>query len=223
MDGYSEVSRLDYVFPGPGLRLLQSGNETSASRVGLDACLAVMPGLAHGVVHICEGRPCHLFGPHSLGLWPLHSLHCPVPALCVPRPASADAASVFRGPGSSGSALLLPGVPRAPGLHLGLSLPEVGSCLFFGLRDAARTFRSLRGASLVLQTPFSAFLLQPLAPPRSFVILGTGGSGRWGSGCSSTRRDLKAVCMFSRLCRMDVSLFLQSVATSSVASASVIP
>ena len=71
--------------------------------------------------------------------------------------------------------------------------------------------------------PIPAFLLQPPAPPCSFVILGTGRSGHWGSSCSSTRRDLKAVCMFSRLCRMDVSLFLQSVATSSVASASVIP
>ena len=77
----------------------------------------------------------------------------PCAVLCAPPPASADAASVFRGPGPSGSALLLPGVPRAPGLHLGLSLPELASCLVSGCRDASRTCLSLRGAPLVLRTP----------------------------------------------------------------------
>ena len=47
----------------------------------------------------------------------------------------------------------VPGVPGAPGLQLGLSLPEIGSCLVLSFRDAARTCLSLRGASSVLQTP----------------------------------------------------------------------
>lgn len=164
--------------------------------MGSDPCPAVVPGLAHGVAHICEGRTCPLSGRHGLELWPLRALPCPVqvPVLCVPRPGSAEAASVSGGPGPSGSALLCAWgswSPRAstwalaardwflPGPQLQRRRPY--------LPEPQRSILST-------PDPLPAFLLQPPAPPRSFVTLGTGGRARWGSGRSGTGCDVKAVC-----------------------------
>lgn len=65
----------------------------------------------------------------------------------------------------------------------------------------------------------------PSAPPSPVTLVGVAGGGT-GSCCwegSQGAREFTLVLVFSRLCRMDVSSFLQNVATSSAASASVIP
>lgn len=149
---------------------------------------------------VCEGKRCQLLRPCSLPVEPLNPRHCP------PVCPHSSRVQVPRGP----SAARLP-LPRA--WLLCVLLAE-------GPHQCAQV-------SLVLPPPpCPPGAGWPSAPPSPVTLVGVAGGGTgsccW-EGSQGAREFMLVLVVFSRLCRMDVSSFLQSVATSSAASASAIP